>query len=591
MGWFVERGKLYGILELLDHSIFDELAARERGLAHHVLREYTYQILQGAHFLHRKNIIHRDIKPENLLVSLSGVVKLADLGYSRKVLMNSVNLTSWAGTPVYMPPEILLGETKYSTPVDVWAIGCTILVMAKYQTPFSGQTYLALVRDMMATIGPLTELQQCRYLAQCRYLPPVQPPSEPTKKYKLCDKQLAELIEACLQMEPSKRSSCSQLLSQDYFTWDHFPDRFTKDMELMVQRDRECCVPPRTGTQPTSTPSDNSTRQSSSQQQAVNLVGMMTLSSQLQDGSKGMKNLEGAKDKPPQTRGMSEESQDKPPQTRGNEEPAEEVELKKRKKKKKNRGFTATFKACLQVDPLNWSGCSFQPQAPCVSWKTGIKPARTTPDNSTRPSQQAVNVEVVTPFSQLKDGSQGMENLEESQDKPPQTRGVSEEPRDKTPQTRRISEEPKDKPPQARGNEEPAEEVELKKKKKRSFTATFKACLQMNPGNRAGCSAQPQAPRDSGKTGAQPASSPPDYSTRPSQQAESVVELVTPFSQLQDGSQGMENLEEAQEERDEEPAEETELRKKKKKGFTATFRRAVNAVRRHFTSRVSPMQG
>ena len=43
--------------------------------------------------------------------------------------------------------------------------------------------------------GPLTELQQCRYLAQCRYLPPVQPPSEPTKKYKLCDKQLAELIE------------------------------------------------------------------------------------------------------------------------------------------------------------------------------------------------------------------------------------------------------------------------------------------------------------------------------------------------------------------------------------------------------------
>ena len=48
------------------------------------------------------------------------------------------------------------------------------------------------------------------------------------------------------------------------------------------------------------------------------MVGMVTLSSQLQDGSQGMKNLEGAQDKPPQTRGMSEESQDKPPQTRGN---------------------------------------------------------------------------------------------------------------------------------------------------------------------------------------------------------------------------------------------------------------------------------
>ncbi|CAL8274302.1 unnamed protein product [Gadus morhua 'NCC'] len=72
-----------------------------------------------------------------------GPLKLADLGYIRKVLMNSIYVTDWAGTPVYMPPEVLLGETKYSM--------------------------------------PLNELQQCRYLVRCRYLPPVQPPSEPTR--------------------------------------------------------------------------------------------------------------------------------------------------------------------------------------------------------------------------------------------------------------------------------------------------------------------------------------------------------------------------------------------------------------------------
>jgi serine/threonine protein kinase len=43
-----------------------------------------------------------------------GPLKLADLGYIRKVLMNSIYVTDWAGTPVYMPPEVLLGETKYS---------------------------------------------------------------------------------------------------------------------------------------------------------------------------------------------------------------------------------------------------------------------------------------------------------------------------------------------------------------------------------------------------------------------------------------------------------------------------------------------
>ena len=48
-------------------------------------------------------------------------------------------------------------------------------------------------------------------------------------------------------------------------------------------------------------------------------------------------------------------------------------------------------------------------------------------------------MEVVTPFSQLQDGSQGMKNLEEAQGNPPQTRGMSEEAQDKPPQTTGMS--------------------------------------------------------------------------------------------------------------------------------------------------------
>ncbi|CAL8351196.1 unnamed protein product [Boreogadus saida] len=117
-------------------------------------------------------IIHRDNRKT---LWFPGPVKLADLGYSRKVLMNSVHLTSLAGTPVYMPPVVLLGETKYSTPVDVWAIGCSILAMAKPQKPCRDLTYRALVRDTVATV-------------------------EPTEKYKVPDKQLAELIEQAVNV-------------------------------------------------------------------------------------------------------------------------------------------------------------------------------------------------------------------------------------------------------------------------------------------------------------------------------------------------------------------------------------------------------
>ncbi|CAL8274310.1 unnamed protein product [Gadus morhua 'NCC'] len=92
------------------------------------------------------------------------------------------------------PPEILLGETKYSTPVDVWAVSCTILAMAKPQKPCRDLTYRALVRDTVATVATAVSLSG-----------PVKVPasgtnSEPKEKYKVPDKQLAELIEQAVNV-------------------------------------------------------------------------------------------------------------------------------------------------------------------------------------------------------------------------------------------------------------------------------------------------------------------------------------------------------------------------------------------------------
>lgn len=43
---------------------------------------YIKQLTEALIYCHDKNIIHRDIKPENLLLSKSGVLKIADFGWS-----------------------------------------------------------------------------------------------------------------------------------------------------------------------------------------------------------------------------------------------------------------------------------------------------------------------------------------------------------------------------------------------------------------------------------------------------------------------------------------------------------------------------
>jgi CTD kinase subunit alpha len=87
------------------------------------VKYYMKSILEGLQYIHSCDILHRDIKGANVLVSNNGEVKLADFGLARNVAPNVECYTNRVVTLWYRSPELLLGVTKYTTKVDMWALG------------------------------------------------------------------------------------------------------------------------------------------------------------------------------------------------------------------------------------------------------------------------------------------------------------------------------------------------------------------------------------------------------------------------------------------------------------------------------------
>jgi serine/threonine protein kinase len=118
----------------------------------------------GLEHLHKHGLVHRDVKPANLMLTLSGQVKLLDLGLVRRlhVPASGGQITrhgQFLGTPDYMSPEQCQDCETVDGRADIYALGCTLYELLTGQPPFAGpdhgSVYLKMKAHVEAPVPPI----------------------------------------------------------------------------------------------------------------------------------------------------------------------------------------------------------------------------------------------------------------------------------------------------------------------------------------------------------------------------------------------------------------------------------------------------
>lgn len=213
--------KLFLVFEYLDRDLkkyMDSVPAG--GISLPLVKSYLYQLLSGIAFCHSHRILHRDLKPQNLLIDSQGSIKLADFGLARAFGVPVRSYTHEVVTLWYRAPEILLGCRYYSTPVDVWSIGCIFAEMITRRALFPGDSEIDQLFRIFRTLGTPDE----RLWPGVSDFPdykssfPKWPVQNLLQVIPALTQAGADLLQQMLTYEPTRRLSARNALSHRFFS-------------------------------------------------------------------------------------------------------------------------------------------------------------------------------------------------------------------------------------------------------------------------------------------------------------------------------------------------------------------------------------
>ncbi|KDO32715.1 CAMK/CAMK1 protein kinase [Saprolegnia parasitica CBS 223.65] len=192
---FSEPAYYYLVTEIMEGGeLFDRIVEKTY-YTEKEARDLVLILLNAIKYCHDRGVVHRDLKPENLLLtskSDDAFIKIADFGFAKQDF--NASLTTACGTPGYVAPEILKGDS-YGKTVDIWSIGVITFILLCGYPPFHDENQKRLFNAIK--------------IGSFKFESPY---------WDAVSAEAKDFISTMLVVDPTKRSDADQLLQHAWVT-------------------------------------------------------------------------------------------------------------------------------------------------------------------------------------------------------------------------------------------------------------------------------------------------------------------------------------------------------------------------------------
>ena len=218
------------MFDFCEHDLAGLLSCEEVKFSLGEIKSVMQQLFSALFYIHNSRILHRDMKSSNVLITKSGVLKLADFGLARAMSkgQQSQRYTNRVVTLWYRPPELILGERNYGPPIDIWGAGCIMCEMWTRRPIMQGdseQKQISLISQLCGSIVPEVwpGVEKLELYSKLDLPKDQKRKIRERLKHYVKDPLAVDLIDKLLVLDPKKRLDSDSALNHDLFWEEPMP--------------------------------------------------------------------------------------------------------------------------------------------------------------------------------------------------------------------------------------------------------------------------------------------------------------------------------------------------------------------------------